>query len=75
VLTGVPGRRLSKDYLGGATGDMTIRHMAAVAGGAESVRGWLGSGTGVRGSGVWLGVGMGAAGPIAGAVVEPAGSK
>ncbi len=54
---------------------MTIRHMAAVAGGAESVRGWLGSGTGVRGSGVWLGVGMGAAGPIAGAVVEPAGSK
>ena len=52
---------------------MTIRHMIAVAGGAESVRGQLG--TGVQGSGVWLGVEVGAAGPNAGAVEDPAGSK
>ena len=49
--------------------------MAAVAGGAESARGRLGSGTGVRGSGVWLGAAVGAAGPIAETVVEQAESK
>ena len=49
--------------------------MEAAAGGAGSVRGRLGSGAGVRGSGVWLGVGVGAAGLIAETVVEQAGSK
>ena len=49
--------------------------MEAAAGGAGSARGRLGSGTGVRGSGVWLGVEVGAAGSITEAVEDPAGSK
>ena len=49
--------------------------MKAPAGRAGSVRGRLGSGAGVRGSGVWLGVEVGAAGPIAETVVEQAESK
>ena len=90
MLTGVPGRRLSTDYLAGAIGDRSVwrsdtaparvsdspcRHTEAAAGGAGSVRGRLGSGAGVRGSEVWLGVEVGAAGPIAETVVKPAGSK